>query len=93
MQSIVADATHGLIHAQVLGGVGMQLSAVSQNFQNLVKLVCAWTAKELPEFPFSSLQINYNYAVARGVLRRLPLSPRGDGVEMERRRGDGWVAR
>ena len=73
----------------VLGGVGMQLSAVSQNFQNLVKLVCAWTTKELPEFPFSSLQINYNYAVARGVLRRLPLSPRGDGVEMERRRGDG----
>ena len=93
MQSIVADATHGLIHAQVLGGVGMQLSAVSQNFQNLVKLVCAWTAKELPEFPFSSLQINYNYAVARGVLRRLPLSPRGDGVEMERRRGDGVDAR
>ena len=73
----------------VLGGVGMQLSAVSQNFQNLVKLVCAWTAKELPDFPFSSLQINYNYAVARGVPRRLPLSPRGDGVEMERRRGDG----
>ena len=71
----------------------MQLSAVSQNFQNLVKLVCAWTAKELPEFPFSSLQINYNYAVARGVLRRLPLSPRGDGVEMERRRGDGVDAR
>ena len=51
----------------VLGGVGMQLSAVSQNFQNLVKLVCAWTTKELPDFPFSSLQINYNYAVARGV--------------------------
>ena len=73
----------------VLGGVGMQLSAVSQNFQNLVKLVCAWTTKELPDFPFSSLQINYNYAVARGVPRRLPLSPRGDGVEMERRRGDG----
>ena len=67
----------------------MQLSAVSQNFQNLVKLVCAWTTKELPDFPFSSLQINYNYAVARGVPRRLPLSPRGDGVEMERRRGDG----
>ena len=56
----------------VLGGVGMQLSAVSQNFQNLVKLVCAWTTKELPDFPFSSLQINYNYAVARGVPRRLP---------------------
>ena len=55
----------------VLGGVGMQLSAVSQNFQNLVKLVCAWTTKELPDFPFSSLQINYNYAVARGVRRRL----------------------
>ena len=51
----------------VLGGVGMQLSAVSQNFQNLTRLVCAWTTKELPEFPFSSLQINYNYAVARGV--------------------------
>ena len=59
----------------------MQLSAVSQNFQNLVKLVCAWTTKELPDFPFSSLQINYNYAVARGVPRRLPLSPRGDGVD------------
>ena len=27
----------------------MQLSAVSQNFQNLVKLVCAWTTKELPD--------------------------------------------
>ena len=51
----------------VLGGVGMQLSAVSQNFQNLVKLVCAWTAKELPDFPFSSLQINYNYAAKKHV--------------------------
>ena len=59
----------------------MQLSAVSQNFQNLTRLVCAWTTKELPDFPFSSLQINYNYAVARGVPRRLPLSPRGDGVD------------
>ena len=45
----------------------MQLSAVSQNFQNLVKLVCAWTAKELPDFPFSSLQINYNYAARKHV--------------------------
>ena len=51
----------------VLGGVGMQLSAVSQNFQNLVKLVCAWTTKELPDFPFSSLQINYNYAAKKHV--------------------------
>jgi len=47
--------------------VGMQLSAVSQNFQNLVKLVCAWTTKELPDFPFSSLQINYNYAARKHV--------------------------
>ena len=45
----------------------MQLSAVSQNFQNLVKLVCAWTTKELPDFPFSSLQINYNYAAKKHV--------------------------
>ena len=45
----------------------MQLSAVSQNFQNLVKLVCAWTTKELPDFPFSSLQINYNYMARKHV--------------------------
>jgi len=45
----------------------MQLSAVSQNFQNLTRLVCAWTAKELPDFPFSSLQINYNYAAKKHV--------------------------
>jgi hypothetical protein len=51
----------------VLGGVGMQLSAVSQNFPHMIKLVCAWTAKELPDFPFSSLQINYNYAANKHV--------------------------
>lgn len=51
----------------VLGGVGMQLSAVSQNFPHMIKLVCAWTAKELPDFPFSSLQINYNYTAKKHV--------------------------
>ncbi|KAH8074992.1 hydrolase [Aureococcus anophagefferens] len=51
----------------VLGGVGMQVSAVSQNFPKLTELVTAWTRAELPGFPFSSLQINYNYAAKKHV--------------------------
>ena len=51
----------------VLGGVGMQVSAVSQNFPKLTELVAAWTRAELPGFPFSSLQINYNYAAKKHV--------------------------
>jgi len=51
----------------VLGGVGMQLSAVSQNFGKLTELVAAWTRAELPGFPFSSLQINYCYAAKKHV--------------------------
>ena len=51
----------------VLGGVGMQVSAVSQNFERLTELVTAWTREELPGFPFSSLQVNYNYAAKKHV--------------------------
>ena len=62
----------------VLGGVGMQVSAVSQNFPKLTELVTAWTREELPGFPFSSLQVNYNYAVRCSVFT--PESRAVDGV-------------
>jgi len=51
----------------VLGGVGMQVSAASQNYPSTTKLVAAWTRAALPEFPFSSLQVNYNYAAKKHV--------------------------
>lgn len=52
----------------VLGGVGMAVSAVSQNFPKTSALVARWAVASLPPgFPFSSLQINYNYAAKKHV--------------------------
>ena len=52
----------------VLGGVGMAVSQVSSAYPNLCKLITAWVKTSLPEeFPFSSLQINYNYAARKHV--------------------------
>ncbi|KAK7233407.1 hypothetical protein SO694_00105095 [Aureococcus anophagefferens] len=46
----------------VLGGVGMACSNVSEHYPELTTLVTKWVTTTLPEdFPFSSLQINYNY--------------------------------
>ena len=50
----------------VLGGVGMAVSQVSSAYPNLCKLITGWVKTSLPEdFPFSSLQINYNYAARK----------------------------
>jgi len=53
----------------VLGGVGMATSQVSLAFPNLCKCVTAWVRGSLPEkdFPFSSIQINYNYMAKKHV--------------------------
>ena len=52
----------------VLGGVGMAVSQVSSAYPNLCKLITGWVKTSLPEdFPFSSLQINYNYAARKHV--------------------------
>lgn len=53
----------------VLGGIGMAVSNVSDNFPNLTKLVTAWVRASLPsaDFPFSSIQVNYCYAAKKHV--------------------------
>ena len=52
----------------VLGGVGMAVSQVSSAYPHLCKLITGWVKTSLPEdFPFSSLQINYNYAARKHV--------------------------
>ncbi|KAJ8611664.1 hypothetical protein CTAYLR_007888 [Chrysophaeum taylorii] len=52
----------------VLGGIGMSVSNVSENFPNLTKLVTAWVRESIDEdFPFSSIQINYCYAAKKHV--------------------------
>jgi len=53
----------------VLGGVGMQVSMISKCFPNMCKLITRWVRGTLPDedFPFSSLQINYNYRAKRHV--------------------------
>ena len=53
----------------VLGGVGMATSHVSLAFPTLCRCLTAWVAASLPDagFPFSSLQINYNYRAKRHV--------------------------
>ena len=52
----------------VLGGGGMCVSNVSEHAPTLTRLVTRWVAGTLPEaFPFSSLQINYNYRAKRHV--------------------------
>jgi hypothetical protein len=53
----------------VLGGVGMATSNVSLAFPALTQCVTAWVRGSLPdrEFPFSSIQINYNYMARKHV--------------------------
>jgi len=52
----------------VLGGVGMAVSNVADSHPALTKLVTAWIRASLPEsFPFSSIQINYNYMARKHV--------------------------
>jgi hypothetical protein len=53
----------------VLGGVGMSASAISQHFPNLTKAVVNWCSNEIPDksFPFSSVQVNFNYAARKHV--------------------------
>ena len=61
---------HGMCFGAVfvLGGVGMAVSNVSEHFPKLTKLVTTWVVASLPEaFPFSSLQINYNYRARKHV--------------------------
>ena len=46
----------------------MAVSQVSSAYPNLCKLITGWVKTSLPEdFPFSSLQINYNYAARKHV--------------------------
>ena len=60
-------------------GQGARTSLISSNHPEMTKFLVRWSRATLPrtkkgaEFPFSSLQVNYNYAVARGV--RLHLTP------------------
>ena len=53
----------------VLGGVGMATSNVSLAFPALTKCITAWVRGSLPDkdFPFSSIQINYNYMARKHV--------------------------
>ena len=52
----------------VLGGGGMCVSQISSAYPALCKLITKWVHTSLPEdFPFSSLQINYNYAAKKHV--------------------------
>lgn len=60
---------HVSMSRNVLGGVGMQASNVSLCFPTLTRFLTRWIRTTLPEddFPFSSLQVNYNYAAKRHV--------------------------
>ncbi|KAJ1460972.1 hypothetical protein M885DRAFT_612143 [Pelagophyceae sp. CCMP2097] len=56
----------------VLGGVGMQMSIATKLCPNVSRLVAAFTTRHIPArngaaFPFSSLQVNYNYAARKHV--------------------------
>ena len=57
-------------------GQGARTSLISTNHPNMTKVLVKWCRATLPktkkgaEFPFSSLQVNYNYAVRCSVLRR-----------------------
>jgi len=61
----------GLVFA--LGGLGAKTSLIAESYPDLSRFVVAWAAGSLPQtrdgkaFPFSSLQINYNYAAKRHV--------------------------
>ena len=57
-------------------GQGARTSLLSTNHPSMTKFLVKWCRATLPktkkgaEFPFSSLQVNYNYAVRCSVLRR-----------------------
>jgi hypothetical protein len=60
----------GAVH--VMGrakGEGMQVSAASHHFPEITQVLTRWVRGTLPdkEFPFSSLQINYNYRAKKHV--------------------------
>jgi hypothetical protein len=61
----------GLVFA--LGGGGSKASLVSESFPLLANFVVRWCRATLPktkggnEFPFSSLQVNFNYAACKHV--------------------------
>ena len=61
----------GLVFA--LGGGGAKVSLISENYPAITKLIVAWCRDTLPktrdgnEFPFSSVQINFNYAAKKHV--------------------------
>lgn len=53
-------------------GGGMQLSLATRNWPGIAKLVVAFAVKTIPKrhgevFPFSSIQINYNYGAEKHV--------------------------
>ena len=66
-------------------GQGARTSLISTNHPNMTKFLVKWCRATLPktkkgaEFPFSSLQVNYNYAVRCRVFTPPPES-RVDGV-------------
>ena len=75
-------------------GQGARTSLISTNHPNMTKVLVKWCRATLPktkkgaEFPFSSLQVNYNYAVRCHVSYR-----RVDGVSPLTRAGQetcGW---
>lgn len=57
----------------VLGGKGMQMSLMTENAADLCRLLIACAKETLPNdhqlgrFPFSSIQVNYNYCAKRHV--------------------------
>jgi hypothetical protein len=57
----------GLVY--VLGGKGLQMSNVAQHYPVLTKLINRWVHGKIPEkdFPYSSLQINFNYKARKHV--------------------------
>ena len=70
MTPTVGKPVHGMCMGAVfvLGGIGMAVSNVSECFPSLTTLVTRWVTTSLPEaFPFSSLQINYNYMARKHV--------------------------
>jgi hypothetical protein len=55
----------GLVYG--LGGQGMKVSKISENFPHLIKILNRYCAATIPDkaFTYSSLQINFNYAALR----------------------------
>jgi hypothetical protein len=60
----------GAVHVMGKGvGEGMQVSSASKCFRHLTQLATRWVRQTLPDedYPFSSLQINFNYRAKRHV--------------------------